>query len=239
MGVFWLSLSHPTASQLALGLLSIFQVILTVSLGRVTEAEVPLLQVRASGDDIVRIRISIVQLFKNFRFSIFLLCIYWFYCWTMMRYEVSHLIDPFRYCEYFTPLPLIYIAIDLCAIRLMDRVKNWYLLCLILLGVQINLTIIETILRAKFPDLERSAFFAFAINAILMQKMVMISINATMLDIFDVENLRVRNYLSCEVTSHPEQGPLRDQRPVDDLRGHFLQLGVRNDHEGVPGSVAH
>lgn len=216
--IFWISVEKRMLGHLLLGVAAIFQLTIGLALSRVPPTDEKLFNVRASGDDIVRIRISILQLFKNFKFSVFLLCIYWFYCFTMMRYEVSHFLTAEKNSHYFMFVPLIYSAINFTSGRLMNYIRNWYMLCLVLLGVQINLTILETIVRSRYPDLELLAFLTFAVNTSLMQKVVFVAINSTMLQIFDVENLRVRNYLCCGLISDTEQGALGHQRAVDNFR---------------------
>lgn len=215
--------------HLLLGVVAIFQLIIGFALSAIPPDEEKLFNVRASGDDIVRIRISILQLFKNFKFSVFLLCIYWFYCWTMMRYEVSHLLSAEKNSYYFMFVPLIYSAINWISGRLMNYIQNWYMLCLVLLGVQINLTILETVLRSRYSELELIAFLTFAVNTSLMQKVVFVAINSTMLQIFDVDNLRVRNYLCCELSSDTEQSALGDKCFVAYFRGRCLRLAIGCD----------
>lgn len=160
--------------------------------------------IKNNEDEIVRIRISIFQLFKNFRFSIFLLFIYLFYCFLMMRYEISHLMNPLKYCRFFVSVPLIYVFITFVSGKIMDRIRNWFLLCVLILSALIFLSIIELFIRAYFPDWEMITFLFFTANMILLQKVVFVSINSTMLKIFDIENMRVRNYLSCFLKSYSQ-----------------------------------
>lgn len=120
----------------------------------------------------------------------------------MLRYEISHLVDPEKYFKFFIFVPTVYISINFITSKIMEKIKNWYLLCVVILSAQIILTIVETVVVLNYSENELTSFVLFAINVALFQKVVFLSINTTMLQIFDIDNLRVRNYLSCNVKSN-------------------------------------
>ena len=182
------------------------------------------LETSINEDEIVRIQISILQLFKNFKFSAYLLVIYSAYCFMMMRYEISHLVSPTKYCEYFVSVPILYVLIDYVSNRIMVMINNWYLLCIFILTTQIITSVVESLIRFYFAEWLLPAFLIFTFNMILMQKVVFISINSTMLQIFEVDNLRVRNYLSCILTSNRKQSTCSNQYNFTDFFGVILRV---------------
>jgi len=222
--VFYFSIDRVNLVWIFLGSTAVGQIVLWILILKSNNNDLDSLFVNAIDDDMVRIQISILQLFKNFKFSLYLLLIYLFYCFMMIRYEISHFMTTEKYCQFFILVPPLYITIDYTSNRIMAKVKNWYLMCTLIMSTQILGSIAEVLVRLNFPNLDYIPFLIFAFNMILMQKVVFISINSTMLQIFDVENLRVRNYMSCEFNSDPEPGTLFYKSLVVDFCYRVLQL---------------
>lgn len=150
--------------------------------------------------DEISINISLWNLFKAFKSSLVLILIYLFYSIVMMHYEINHRFSLQNSSLNFVSIPPIYMFITLFLDILLKRFKNLNILTIILLFVQIIFAVMDVMLRLyKVNDV--FSFLVFAINMVLFQKLVFVHINITLLKIFDISNLRVRNYLNCKFIS--------------------------------------
>jgi len=157
--------------------------------------------------DEININISIWNLFKAFKSSGVLILIYVFYSIVMMHYEINHRFTIEEATYNFVSIPLIYMFITLFLDVLLKRFKNLNILTILLLFVQIIFAIMDVILRL-YNITDVFSFVIFAVNMILFQKLVFVHINITLVKIFDITNIRVRNYLNCSLISDDQQHPI-------------------------------
>lgn len=155
----------------------------------------------------INIKISIWNLFKAFKSSGVLILIYVFYSVVMMHYEINHRFTNEETTFNFISIPLIYMFITLFLDILLKRFKNLNILTILLLFVQIIFAIMDVILRL-YNVTDVFSFVIFAVNMILFQKLVFVHINITLVKIFDIANVRVRNYLNCNLKSDDKQHPV-------------------------------
>jgi hypothetical protein len=155
----------------------------------------------------ININISIWNLFKAFKSSGVLILIYVFYSVIMMHYEINHNFSNEEATYNFVSIPAIYMFITLFLDVLLKRFKNLNILTILLLFVQIIFAIMDVVLRL-YNVTDVFSFVIFAVNMILFQKLVFVHINITLVRIFDITNVRVRNYLNCILSSDDQQHPV-------------------------------
>jgi hypothetical protein len=97
--------------------------------------------------DEVRINISVMNIFKAFRPSLFLLAIYVFYNSIMMKFELQCLEDEKQHIEMFLSVPIIYTLINYLLELALKFFGNLHMFSIFLLVLQIFFSILDVGLR--------------------------------------------------------------------------------------------
>ena len=211
VSVLYLFQDESTVIYLIIGCSGVLQTLLLVrSLPAHAEEDWQLNQWEAA--DEVDIKIGLWNLFKAFKSSLVLILIYVFYSSVMMHYEINHRFTLEESTLNFISIPLIYMFVNLLLDLMLRRFKNLNILTILLLFVQIIFATMDVMLRL-YNVTDVFSFVIFAVNMVLFQKLVFVHISITLLRIFDITNLRVRNYVNCGLSSDDQHHPVLRQPP--------------------------
>lgn len=159
----------------------------------------------------VKVDLRLWNLFKSFKSSTLLILVYLFYCAVVLEHEIQSMFN-FQDTQLdFLVVPIIYAGVHAALEHTRAKVTNLHMFSMVLMGLQITCSILDVVLQsAKVPTFISFGFFA--LNLALFQKLVFINVAVSLLNTFDIKNLRIANYVNGDLTSPREPDPVLYQR---------------------------
>lgn len=188
------------------GVCGILQVIILFAGGNDTHVDPNLLE-RIERLEEVKVDLRLWNLFKSFKFASLLIVVYLFYCAAVLEHEMQSMFN-FKDTQMdFLLVPFIYAGVNAVLENTRHKVKNLHIFSMVLLALQITSSIVDLALKQlNVPSYISFGFFA--LNLVLFQKLAFINIAVSLLNTFDVKNLRIANYVNGELTSSNEPNPV-------------------------------
>lgn len=197
----------PLVVVIVVGCVGLAQLILGLIKNELSNTEI---QGSYAEIDDVKVRLNFFNLFKTFKSSLILTLIYLFYCSIALDMEINHMFNYHETAKHFVMVPFIYALAHSLLETTRKRVKNLNALSLVILGLQIVCSVVEFLLKMYYPN-EFLEFMFFVFNLVLFQKLIFINFTVSLLGVFDIDNVRICNYVNCRLNSAYQQNTILRQ----------------------------